>query len=144
MKTHIASIALSIALALSFAASEATAKKQDSGKQTASQSDTKTKRNTTVVTIAASPDRVHASALEALASIGCKIKKDSPLSIDAKRPNKVGLAVGSGGEKLFVNIKDLGNGTSEVTVITKKTMVGMAGQKLWNKEIAQLISDAFE
>ena len=144
MKTSIVSIALSIALALVFSASETTAKKQDSDKETASESDTKAKNNTTVVTIDASPDRVHAAALEALASIGCKIKKDNPLRIEAKRPNKVGLAVGSGGEKLFVSIKDLGDGSSEVTVVTKKTMVGVVGQKLWNEEVAQLISDAFK
>ncbi len=100
------------------------------------------KKNTTVLVLAAPPDKVHAAALEALAAIGCKVKKDSPNYIEGKRSNKVGLAVGSGGEKLFVEIKDLGDGTSELKVITKKTMAGIIGQKRWNEEVAFHIRDA--
>ena len=69
-------------------------------------------------------------------------KKDTPLSIESKRSNKIGLVVGSGGEKLFVGIKDLGNGKTEVTVTTKKTMLGYVGQKNWNEEVATQISNA--
>ena len=100
------------------------------------------KKNTTTLVLTAKPDAVHAAALQALASIGCEIKKDTPDAIEAKRPNKAGLAVGSGGEKLFVAIKDMGDGKTELKVITKKTMLGIVGQKLWNLEVAQQISDA--
>ncbi|HYP17816.1 MAG TPA: hypothetical protein VEQ65_11450, partial [Opitutus sp.] len=80
----------------------------------------------------------------ALAAIGCKVKTDTPTQIEGKRSNKVGLAVGSGGEKLFVSIKELGEGKTEVKVVTKKTMVGIVGQKLWNEEVAQHIRDAIK
>lgn len=85
------------------------------------------KKNVTTLVLAATPDTVHTAALQALAAIGCEIKKDSPLAIEGKRKNKVGLAVGSGGEKLFVNLKDAGDGKTEVTVTTKKTLVGIVG-----------------
>lgn len=100
------------------------------------------KKNVTTVVLTAKLDAVHAAALQALAAIGCEIKKDSPTAIEAKRPNKVGLAVGSGGERLFVNLKDLGDGKIEVTVRTKKTMVGIVGQKHWNEEVAKQISES--
>jgi hypothetical protein len=101
-----------------------------------------TKKNVTIIVLAAKPEAIHAAALQALAGIGCEVKKDTPLSIEGKRSNKIGLAVGSGGEKLFVELKDLGDGKTEVTVTTKKTMVGIVGQKLWNEEVATQISNA--
>lgn len=100
------------------------------------------KKNTTILTLAAPAEKVHAAALEALAAIGCKIKKDSPNAIEGKRSNKVGLAVGSGGEKLIVWITDLGEGKTELKVTTKKTLVGIVGQKLWNEQVANQIRDA--
>ncbi len=100
-----------------------------------------TKKNITIVVLTAKPEAVHAAALQALAGIGCEVKKDTPLAIEGKRSNKIGLAVGSGGEKLFVELKDLGEGKTEVKVTTKKTMVGLVGQKLWNEEVATQISN---
>lgn len=100
------------------------------------------KKNVTTVVLAAAPTAVHDAALQALAAIGCEIKKDTADAIEGKRPNKVGLAVGSGGEKLFVAIKDLGEGKTEVKVTTKKTMAGIVGQKLWNEEVAKQIGEA--
>lgn len=100
------------------------------------------KKNVTTVILAAAPTAVHDAALQALAAIGCEIKKDTADAIEAKRPNKVGLAVGSGGEKLFVAIKDLGEGKTELKVTTKKTLAGIVGQKLWNEEVAKQIGEA--
>lgn len=85
---------------------------------------------------------MHAAALQALAGIGCEIKKDTADAIEGKRPNKIGLAVGSGGEKLYVAVKDLGDGKTELKVTTKKTLVGIVGQKLWNAEVAKQISES--
>jgi len=99
------------------------------------------KKNITTLVLAAKPEAVHAAALQALAGIGCEIKKDAADAIEGKRPNKVGLAVGSGGEKLFVAIKDLGNGKTELKVTTKKTLLGIVGQKLWNEEVAKQIRE---
>jgi hypothetical protein len=50
--------------------------------------------------------------------------------------------VGSGGEKLFVWIKDVGEGKTELKVTTKKTLVGIVGQKLWNEQVANQVRDA--
>ena len=105
-------------------------------KEVPSAEDASDKKNTTVFEIEATTSQIHDAALEALAKIGCNIKKDGADYIEAKRPNKVGLAVGSGGEKLFVWIKDNGDGKATVTVKTKKTMVGIVGQKLWNEDVA--------
>ncbi|MBP9914179.1 MAG: hypothetical protein KBF26_12325 [Opitutaceae bacterium] len=100
-----------------------------------------TKKNITVVVVTATPLAAHDAALQALAGIGCEIKKDTADLIEGKRSNKIGLAVGSGGEKLFVAIKDLGEGQTEVKVTTKKTMLGIVGQKHWNDEVAKQIAD---
>lgn len=99
------------------------------------------KKNVTTFVLAAKPDAIHAAALQALAAIGCEVKKDSPLAIEGKRANKVGLAVGSGGEKLFVTLKEIGDGKTEVSVTTKKTLMGIVGQKLWNEEVAKQIRE---
>lgn len=109
---------------------------------TAESEDKGGKKNTTSAVLAAKPAAVHDAALQALASIGCEIKKDTADAIEGKRPNKVGLAVGSGGEKIFVTIKDQGDGNTLLTVTTKKTMLGIVGQKLWNEELAKQISEA--
>lgn len=102
------------------------------------------KKNTTIVVLNATPEAVHAAALEALASVGCEIKKNKPNQIEGKRPNKVGLAVGSGGEKLLVSIASVGEGKTELKVVTKKTMLGIVGQKRWNEEVAAHVRDAIK
>lgn len=102
------------------------------------------KKNITTFVVAAKAEAVHTAALQALAAVGCDVKKDSPMAIEGKRANKVGLAVGSGGEKLFVNLKDIGDGKVEVTVTTKKTLMGIVGQKLWNEEVAKQIRESLK
>jgi hypothetical protein len=128
----------SLSLPAQIFAAEKTAKPE--GEAAADEKDSK--KNTTVLVLAAKPEAVHTAALEALAAIGCTVKKDSPTSIEGKRANKVGLAVGSGGEKLFVTIKDLSDGKTELKVVTKKTILGIVGQKLWNEEVANHVRDA--
>lgn len=112
--------------------------------QTAEAEEKDGKKNVTTFVLAAKPDAIHSAALQALAAIGCEVKKDSPLSIEGKRKNKVGFAVGSGGEKLFLTLKELGDGKTEVTVTTKKTMMGYVGQKLWNEEVAKQIRESIK
>lgn len=102
------------------------------------------KKNTTVIVLTATPEKVHAAVLEALASVGATVKKDTPTEIESKRSNKVGFVVGSGGEKILVSIKDLGQGKTELKVVTKKTVLGIAGQKLWNDEVANKVRDALK
>lgn len=90
-------------------------------------------------TLAHSQDQVHSATLEALARIGCNIKEDTGTTVEGKRPNKIGALVGSGGEILKVNLVSKGENKTEITVETKKTMVGMAGQKLWTEELMEQI-----
>lgn len=90
-------------------------------------------------TLAYSQSQVHSAALEALARIGCNIKEDTGKKIEGKRPNKIGALVGSGGEVLKVSLVSKGENKTEITVETKKTVVGMAGQKLWTEELMEEI-----
>ena len=103
--------------------------------------DKDSKKNITTAVVTATPLAVHDAALQALAGIGCEVKKDTADIIEGKRPNKIGLAVGSGGEKLVVTIKDVGNGRTEFKVTTKKTLLGIAGQKRWNDEVAAKVAE---
>jgi hypothetical protein len=85
------------------------------------------------------------AAEDALATIGVmKLKKSEPELLEGQRSRKVGAFVGSGGEILTVTLKSLDANRTEVTVKTKKTFVGMAGQKNWNEpltgEISKLLS----
>lgn len=86
-------------------------------------------------------DKVRVAALEALAKIGCKIKKDSNGYIEGKRPNKIGLAVGSGGEVLKVELAARTDASTEITVTTKKTFVGIVGQRLWSADVIASIEE---
>lgn len=84
---------------------------------------------------------------DALATIGVmKLKRDEPELLEGQRSRKVGAFVGSGGEILTVKLKPLDASRTEVLVSTKKTFVGMAGQKNWNEpltgEISKLVAAA--
>jgi hypothetical protein len=143
MKIRPAYLALILAAGSLGAISTITAAPAESN-ETAGAAEKETKKNTSVVVVAASPEKAHTAALEALAAIGCTVKKDTLTQIEGKRANKVGLAVGSGGEKLFVSIKSLSENKTEVTVVSIKTMLGIVGQKLWNEEVANHVRDALK
>jgi hypothetical protein len=100
------------------------------------------KKNTSVVVLAGKPEDIHRAILEALAAIGADVKKDTPDYIEGKRSNKIGMAVGSGGEKLLVSLSKAADGKTEVKIVTKKTMMGYVGQKLWNEEVAAHLRNA--
>jgi len=90
----------------------------------------------------ASPEAVKEATLAAMQKNGFSLKDMAGMSIEGKRSNKVGLMVGSGGEKMYADIKALENGMTEVRVRTKKTFVGLAGQKNWDDEVMDMISEA--
>lgn len=85
---------------------------------------------------------VHAAAMSALAQYGFVIKNNEEDLLEAKRSSKIGLVVGSGGEKMAVKLKALSDTQTEVHVRTKKTFVGIAGQKNWDDEVIAAIADA--
>lgn len=90
----------------------------------------------------ASPEAVKKATIAAMQKNGFLLKDMSGMSIEGKRSNKIGLMVGSGGEKMYADIKEMADGMTEVRVRTKKTFVGIAGQKNWDDEVMDMISEA--
>lgn len=85
---------------------------------------------------------VQKAAASALAVVGCTIKKDEPGLLEGYRDRKVGVFVGSGGETVTVTLTADGDAATKVDVRTKKTFVGGAGQKNWNKPVIDEITKA--
>ena len=83
----------------------------------------------------ASPVAVHKAAADALAVIGCEIKKDEPTQLEGYRKHKVGVFVGSGGETVTVAITAQAEGKTNVDIRTKRTLLGAAGQKNWDQPV---------
>ena len=86
-------------------------------------------------TLDATPEAVHKAAADALAVIGCEIKKDEPTHLEGVRTRKVGVFVGSGGETVSVSLVVQAEGKTNVDIRTKKTFVGGAGQKNWDQPV---------
>ena len=86
-------------------------------------------------TLDATPEAVHKAAADALAVIGCEIKKDEPTHLEGVRTRKIGVFVGSGGETVTVSIAAQGDGKTNVDIRTKRTFVGGAGQKNWDQPV---------
>lgn len=91
---------------------------------------------------AASPEDVKAATIAAMQKYNFNFKNTDGMSLEGKRSNKVGLMVGSGGEKMKAEITALSDGMTEVHVQTKKTFVGIAGQKNWDDEVMEMIVDS--
>ena len=90
----------------------------------------------------ASADDAKQATLTAMQKNGFLLKDTSGYVLEGKRSNKIGLMVGSGGEKMMANIVPMDDGKTEVTVRTKKTFVGIAGQKNWDDEVMDMIEKA--
>lgn len=78
---------------------------------------------------------VQKAAVEALSATGFNVTKQQPAYVEGKRPRKVGLLVGSGGETVGVWLTAHGLEATEVRVDTAKTFAGRAGQKDWDGPI---------
>lgn len=85
---------------------------------------------------------VQKAAVTALTVIGCEIKKEEPLVVEGVRKRKFGVVVGSGGETVTASLTESGPEKTDVTVTTKKSFVGMAGQKNWNQTTLDEINKA--
>ena len=75
------------------------------------------------------------AAVNALTVIGCTIEKEDPTYVEGKREHKVGVFVGSGGETVSVTLTPAGEGKVSINIRTKKSFVGMAGQKNWDQPV---------
>jgi hypothetical protein len=83
---------------------------------------------------------VHKAAVDALAVIGCTIKKEDPAYVEGKRDRKIGVFVGSGGETVSVTLSDAAAGKVGVDIRTARTFVGGAGQKNWDQPVLDEIT----
>ncbi len=74
------------------------------------------------------------AAKQALATFGCDIKKEKPDYLECTRDRHVGVMMGSGGEKVTVQLAADGNQT-RVAVKTGKGFMGRLGKKNWSTPI---------
>ena len=75
-------------------------------------------------------------AKKVLVGVDSTIATESGNTLKADRNRHVGVFVGSGGEELFVNLKDVSKENTFITITTKTGFVGGAGQKAWSCQIA--------
>jgi hypothetical protein len=77
-----------------------------------------------------------------LAVFGFKVVKSDEGFLEAERPRKMGLFVGSGGEIARIWLKANAPDETEVKVDSIKTFVGMMGQKEWDSAVlGEIIKD---
>jgi hypothetical protein len=79
-------------------------------------------------------ERVLSAAKQAFATYGCEIKKERSDNLECTRSRHVGVFVGSGGEKVTVQLSAKDGGT-RVQVKTGKGFVGRLGKKNWSTPI---------
>lgn len=78
--------------------------------------------------------KVLEAARQALTTYGCEVKKEKPDYLECTRSRHVGVVVGSGGEKVTVQLTDMGPET-RVQIKTGKGFVGRLGKKNWSTPI---------
>ena len=74
-------------------------------------------------------------AKKALIALDSKITEETDTSIKAQRNRHIGVFVGSGGEELAINLKEIETNKTFVSATTKTGFVGGAGQKAWSCKI---------
>ena len=85
-------------------------------------------------TVAYPAAKVLEAARQALTTYGCDVKKEKPDYLECTRSRHVGVMVGSGGEKVTVQLTDNGAET-RVQIKTGKGFVGRLGKKNWSTPI---------
>jgi len=78
----------------------------------------------------------------AMAESGFTVKEETDTTIKGNRPRKIGALVGSGGEKITITLRQISDGSTGVTVKSRKTFVGIAGQKNWDEPVMASIQTA--
>jgi hypothetical protein len=74
------------------------------------------------------------AAKQALNTYGCDIKKEKPDYLECTRDRHIGAFVGSGGEKVTVQLSAKGSET-RVVIKTGKGFAGRLGKKNWSTPI---------
>ena len=85
-------------------------------------------------TVAYPAAKVLEAARQALTTYGCEVKKAKPDYLECTRSRHVGVVVGSGGEKVTVQLTAMGPET-RVQIKTGKGFVGRLGKKNWSTPI---------
>jgi hypothetical protein len=74
-------------------------------------------------------------AKKVIIALDSKITEETDTSIKAQRNRYIGVFVGSGGEELAVNLKEIDSHKTFISATTKTGFVGGAGQKAWSCQI---------
>jgi hypothetical protein len=80
------------------------------------------------------PDRVIGAAKQALTTYGCEMKKERADYLECTRSRHLGVFVGSGGEKITVQLSPKEGGT-RVVIKTGKGFAGRLGKKNWSTPV---------
>jgi hypothetical protein len=82
-------------------------------------------------------EEVRPAAARALSFVGCKVDTQEDFFVSGKRPQKMGLFVGSGGETVKLFLYPQSPSETHVWVDTDLSFVGIAGQQGWNKQVLE-------
>jgi hypothetical protein len=74
-------------------------------------------------------------AKKVIVALDSTITEETATSIKAQRNRHIGLFVGSGGEELAVNLKEIDSKKTFIAATTQTGFVGGAGQKAWSCQI---------
>ena len=74
-------------------------------------------------------------AKKVVIALDSKITEETDTSINAQRNRHIGVFVGSGGEELAINLKEIDNSKTFISATTKTGFVGGAGQKAWSCQL---------
>ena len=74
-------------------------------------------------------------AKKVIIAFDSQITEETDTSIKAQRNRHIGVFVGSGGEELAVNLKEIDSNKTFISAVTKTGFVGGAGQKAWSCQI---------
>ena len=74
-------------------------------------------------------------AIKGIVAIDSQIEEETDIYIKARRKRHIGVFVGSGGEILTVNLKEIDSNKTFVSATTKTGFVGGAGMKAWSCRI---------
>ncbi len=137
MKTKLAQSTLTLVGAslgiLLLAGCASTPKTSFSKEQILQQEDVKGKKP---IVYANGLEQVRQAGLRALVFVGCEVKVQQPYYLSGRRPNKVGLFVGSGGETVDIFLYPQSENETHVWIDTDLSFFGMAGQQSWDDKVA--------
>ena len=85
----------------------------------------------------------HGAALDALSVLGFEVKTNEPNYVEGVRPRRMNLFWGTpGGERVRVWLKPAGADETRVVIGTEKSFVGLIGQKNWDRDVAQQMTES--